>query len=243
MFVKLGTKILKSVHKAYPISMNGQHIIPKNIKFDIKNPYILEALPEKSIDELSIFNGKKLKTVCSIIDNDNYINIKNRYENLLPKTSKGFSDDELNLLYKKAFPNIKIPTDINCDAFVLLNNLPPEVGSKFDAHGIAKISITDHLKQLNKLLSDGINPNKPFYTAPLVAKGNVGAGIGTANGAAYRDGSFILVSGKSKKIGEDGIKHVIVNDAYYSIINDLQKKFPNINFVRADNAVEYFSKL
>ncbi len=243
MFVKLGTKLFKSVQKAYPISTNGQSLMAKNVKFDIKNPYILEVLPEERIDELCIFNGKKLKTVCSILDNDNYIDIKNRYKKLLPEISKGFSDDELNSLYKKAFPNIKIPTDVNCDAFVLLNNLSPEIGSKFDAHGIAKISITDHLRQLNKLLTDGINPDKPFYTAPLVAKGNVGAGIGTANGSAYRDGSFILVSDKSNKLCKNGIKHVIVNDAYYNIISDLQKKFPNVNFVRADNAVEYFSNL
>lgn len=243
MFIKLGTRIFKSVKNAYPLTLSGKTKMPSNIKFSLENPYILEALPEKAIGDLKILEGKKLKTVCSILDNDNPSNIINRYKKLLSINTKGFNETELQLLYKKAFPNTKVPTDANYDAFIFLNNLSPEIGAKFDAHGLAKVSVTDQLKQLNKLLSKGIDNNKPFYTAPLATRNDVGSGLGTAGGHAYRDGSFIIVSDKSKKLCEDGIKHVIVNDAYYKIINDLQKKFPNINFVRADEAVEYFSKL
>ena len=242
MFIKLGTKLYNHAKRAYPILADGTAIIPPKIKFSLKNPYILETIPDKKLEELKLFEGKKLKTVCRILDNDNYIQILNRYKKLCSQ-SKGFSEAELQILYKKAFPNIKVPTDINYDAFIFLNNLPSNIGSKFDAHGLAKFSVTDQLKQLNTLLTKGINKNKPFYTAPLSTRSDVGAGIGTGGGHAYRDGSFIIVGDKSKLISENGIKHVIVNDAYYNIIDDLKQKFPNINFVRADKAVEYFSKL
>ena len=243
MVIKLGIKLFNAVKRAYPITQSGKSTMPLKGKFSLKNPYILEAVPENKISELQIFEGKKLKTVCRILDDDNYPQILSRYRKL--SSSKGFTDEELQLLYKKAFPNIKIPTDVNYDAFVFLNNLPPEIGSKFDAHGLAKIGVADQLKQLNTLLSKGIDKNKPFYTAPLVVKNSAGAGagLGTGGGHAYRDGSFIVVGEPSKLIEESGIKHVIVNDAYYSIIKDLQQKFPQVSFVRADEAVEYFTKL
>lgn len=224
--MKLGSVILNAVKKSYPLSANGVSKLPKTLKFDLKNPYILEALPEGDIAKFSKYDGSDLKEVCNILD----------------KAKKGFDNGELNALYKKAFPNIKVPTDVNTDAMVYLNNLPVEIGSKFDAHGIAKVSVTDQLRQLNRLLSEGIDTSKNFYTAPLAAPKGMGAAFGTA-GSAYRDGSFILVGEKGKLIADKGIKHVIVNDAYYNIISDLQRKFPDVNFVRADNAVNYFSKL
>ena len=226
--LRIGSVIFNAVKKSYPLGADGVSKLPKNLKFDLKNPYILEALPEGDIAKFSKYDGGDLKEVCNILD----------------KAKKGFDSGELKALYKKAFPNIKVPNDVNTDAMIYLNELPVEIGSKFDAHGIAKISVTGHLAQLNKLLTDGINPARPFHTAPLVASAprGVGAGIGTS-GSAYRDGSFILVGDKGKLIEDSGIKHVIVNDAYYNIVNDLQRKFPDVNFVRADNAVEYFSKL
>lgn len=202
--------------------------MPKSLKFDLKNPYILEALPEGDIVKFSKYDGHDLEEVCNILD----------------RAKNGFDNGELKALYKKAFPSGKVTADVNTDAMVYLNGLSESVGSKFDAHGIAKISVTDHLNQLNRLLTDGIDPTRAFHTAPLVAPNSagVGAGLGTS-GCAYRDGSFILVGDKGQLIEKSGIKHVIVNDAYYSIINDLQRKFPDVNFVRADNAVEYFNKL
>lgn len=226
--MKISSVIFNAVKKSYPLGADGVSKLPKNLKFDLKNPYILEALPEGDIAKFSKYDGGDLKEVCNILD----------------KAKKGFDNGELKALYKKAFPNGKVPTDCNLDAYVYVAMLPENIGSKFDAHGIAKISVPDHLAQLNKLLTDGINPARPFHTAPLVASAprGVGAGIGTS-GSAYRDGSFILVGDKGKLIEDSGIKHVIVNDAYYNIISDLQRKFPDVNFVRADNAVNYFSKL
>lgn len=226
MIGKIGSKIFNAVKNSYPISANGVSKMPEKLKFDMKNPYILEALPENQADEFVKFDGQDLKAVCNKLD----------------EVRKGFDEGELKALYKKAFPNIKPPTDVNCDAMVYLNDLPENIGAKFDAKGIAKISVTDQLRQLNDLLTRGIDPSRPFYTAPLVVPKGMGVAYGTPGGA-YRDGSFIIVGEKSKLITESGIKHVIVNDAYYNIVSDLQRKFPDVNFVRADKAVEYFKKL
>lgn len=229
----IGNIILASVRKRIPISLNGTQYIPANYKFSLKDPYILEALPEGSIDKFVKFENQNLNKVCQTLNN--------------PTTSKGFSEGELKALYLKAFPNIKPPSDANIDAMVYLNSLSGKIGQKFDAHGMAKGTISEQLKELNKLLTTGIDKTKNFFTAPLAlpaeAIQGAGAGLGTAGGCAYRSGSFILVGEKSKLIEESGIKHVIVNDAYYKIINDLQRRFPEINFVRADKATEYFTKL
>ncbi len=224
----LGKIIFNAVKKSYAVSADGVSKMPKGTKFDLKNPYILEALPEQKIDEFVKFDGKDLKTVCEALDNG--------------QIRKGFDSGELQALYKKAFSNIKVPTDVNCDAMVYLGSLPESIGSKFDAHGLAKMSVTDQLKQLNNLLANGIDKTRTFCTAPLVATKGVGSGLGTS-GSAYRDGSFILVGDKGKKLVDDGIKHVIVNDAYYNILSDLQRRFPDVNFVKANEAAEYFSKL
>lgn len=241
MVLKLGLTILKAVKNSYPVLRSGKSAMPKGLKFDLKNPYILEVLPEKSFGELKKLEGKKLNTVCRVLDREDFPALLNRYERLLSRG--GFRDEEFQILYKKAFPSGKVPSDINLDAFVYLNDLKPEIGAKFDAHGLAKVSVTDQLKQLNTLLTRGINKDKPFFTAPLSCDPKLGSGLGTGGGHAYRDGSFIVVSGKGKAIAADGIEHVIVNDAYYPIVADLRQKFPNINFVRADKAVEYFSSL
>ena len=241
MVLKLGLVIMKAVKKSYPVLRSGVSAMPEGLKFDLKNPYILEVLPEKKLVELQKFDGKKLNTVCRVLDRDDFPKLLNRYERL--SSRGGFREDEFQILYKKAFPSGKVPVDINLDAFVFLNDLKPEIGAKFDAHGLAKVSVTDQLKQLNTLLTRGINKDKPFFTAPLSCDPKLGSGLGTGGGHAYRDGSFIVVSGKGKTICSDGIEHVIVNDAYYPIIEDLRRRFSNVNFVRADEAVEYFSRL
>ncbi len=234
-----GTIILNAYKKSQPMLLDGTLRVAKNSRFSLKNPYILEALPDNIIMSTRRFEGKKLNTVCRVIDNPELIS---RYNNFCALYNNGFNANELLYLFKKAFPNGKVPTFANEDAMVFLSKLDYETGSRFDAHGIAKISITDQLKQLNTILSKGIDKTKGFHTAPLVGKADIGAGLGTA-GSAYRDGSFILVSGKGKSLVSDGIETVIVNDAYYSIINDLKLKFPKVNFVKAEDSVNYFEKL
>lgn len=229
----LGTVIFNAVKKGFPLAHNGKTTMPGNLKFSLKNPYILEALPENKIDEFIKFDGQDLKTVCNLLDN--------------PKIRKGFDNGELQALYKKAFPYGKPSPCVNEEGFVYMHQMPGDIGEQFDAHGIAKFTIYDQLKFLNNLLTKGIDKNRRFYSAPLVVPAekaaSLGPATGTAGGHAYYDGSFIIVADKGKSLVDDGIKHVIVNDAYYNIISDLRRKFPDVNFVRADEAVEYFSRL
>ena len=226
-------KYITQLKKSYPVSVNGSAIVPPELKFDITNQYILETLAYEKTAQYIRYNGENLKRACKLLDKT--------------KINKGFSESELKDLYKKAFPNIKVPSDINCDAMVYLNSLPDEVGILYDAHGLAKNSVPDQLNQLNELLTKGIDKTKKFFTAPLAVSkeeaAGFGAALGTSGGCALRDGSFIIVSDKSKLLVDSGIKHVIVNDAYYNIIEDLRRKFPEVHFVKAENAVDYFSKL
>ena len=230
---EIANKIYNAVKKSCPISVNGTTIVPPELKFDVSNPYILEALADEKTAQYLRYNGENLMRVCKLLDKT--------------KICKGFSKPELKDLYKKAFPDYKVPSGVNCDAMVYLNSLPDEIGKQYDAHGLSKSSIPDQLEQLNELLTNGIDKTGKFYTAPLAVPveeaAGAGTGLGTSGGCAVRDASFIITGDKSKSLKDDGIKHVIVNDAYYSIIADLREKFPDIGFVRADRAVEYFSKL
>lgn len=251
---KVGQTIFKAVEKSFPLGLDGISKIPPNLKFNISNPNLLEALPDHLITSdgikfLSELNGKPLSKVAKFLDSvggdfKTFSRAMGKYlKNNFQKIQKGFSEEEFTKLYNKAFPTKKVPISVNEDAFLYLNGLPKEIGSNFDAHGMDKISVTNQLRQLNNLLTNGIDKSRNFFTAPLTCDPRLGAGLGTAGGHAYRSGSFIVVADKGKNLVQDGIKHVIVNDAYYNIIDDLTAKFPDIKFVRADNAVDYFKQL
>lgn len=252
--IKVGQKIAQAIERSHPLNLKGLPIAPAKKIFEHNNPYILEALPSylinpEEIKLLSLFDGKPLNKVIRFLDkagesSEKFVKTMERFFIKKSPVKSGISEIEMETLFKKAFPNIKIPYGINEDAFIYLNNLSRETGSQFDAHGIAKYTVADQLKQLNNLLTNGIDKSKLFYTAPLVAKtSGIGGGLGTAGGHAYRDGSFILVSGKGKNLIKDGIDHVIVNDAYYNIFDDLVAKFPHVKFVKANVASEYFEKI
>lgn len=114
---------------------------------------------------------------------------------------------------------------------------------KIDAHGISKG--TNQTEQLIKILNEGIDPTRPFYTCPLSNPQGIGAGIGTAGGA-YTNGRYILTSDPGGKLS-DGIKNVLINDYggndgyFVKLQEELQKMFPNINFIRYSNAPKYFN--
>lgn len=247
MISGLGKIISTAAQRAKPILTNGNVTVNASEKFSLRNPHILEVVPEKDILELTLLEGKKLSTVCRVLDNPNFAKIINRYKALVTRAQTGFNQQEINQLTKKACLRGKHSLNSNLDAMVYLNELDGKIAQHFDAHGIAKGSLREQLEQLNKLLSKGIDKTRPFYTAPLdmpnELRRGVGAALGTTSGCAYRDGSFIIVSGKGKSLLNDGIENVIVNDAYYDIMDDLITKFPNINFIKAENAAKYFNKL
>lgn len=82
----IGTVIFNAVKKSFPLAQNGKTLMPHNLKFSLKNPYILEALPENKIDEFVKFDGQDLKTVCNLLDN--------------PQIRKGFDNGEFQALQK-----------------------------------------------------------------------------------------------------------------------------------------------
>ena len=91
---KLGQAIYNAFAKSAPIAIDGTIKLAKNVKFSLKNPYILEALDPTNynINSLNIFEGKKLKTVCRIIDSPNYSQILNRYERFTKKAVEVVED-------------------------------------------------------------------------------------------------------------------------------------------------------
>jgi hypothetical protein len=83
------------------------------------------------------------------------------------------------------------------------------------------------LKNVIKLFSEGIDPEKAFYTAPYrlspdatsTDRAGAGAGLGTAGGEANKDGPLVLIS-RSGKRGQQinnirDIAYVMVNDGAY----------------------------
>ncbi len=102
-----------------------------------------------------------------------------------------------------------------------------EIGKHFDAHGIAKLG---QFSNLINLLENGIDQSKVFYTAPFeIPKedgGGVGAGLGTSDGTAYKDGIAVVTSGFKKELKKDGIKYVFLNDVYKNIQKPLAAAFP-----------------
>ena len=76
----IGNIILASVRKRIPISLNGTQYLPANYKFSLKDPYILEALPEGSIDKFVKFENQNLKKVCQTLHCTNRTNRQKRID-------------------------------------------------------------------------------------------------------------------------------------------------------------------
>ena len=107
--LKLGKTIYNAVKRSMPVLINGKSAISKKAIFSLKNPYILEAIPDGTeLKALKALEGKNLERACRFIDNPEAPKILERYSKIksgLNKT-KGFSDEEFKLLYKRAFPKI-----------------------------------------------------------------------------------------------------------------------------------------
>lgn len=145
------------------------------------------------------------------------------------------SEKDIMDIKNEAYAKYKNDPDINVD--IMLANIEWEIGQRFDAHGIAKGGITTQFDDLIRILKEGIDSDRSFYTAPLEVdpekKAALGAGLGTGGGAAYKDGSFILLSEPDSSILKGGVKYVIINAVYYHAIDKLAQAFPNTEFIKA----------
>lgn len=132
-----------------------------------------------------------------------------------------------------------------------LDNLPDFV-SEIDSHGIAK---GDEIQRLLDLLNNGIDKSRVLYTAPLVATEKTKAAataLGTAGGASYRGGLFIIAADFGKTLNQDGIGVVFINDMSFEdnnslgyktakeLKNYLQEHYPNIDFRLYSEAKQYY---
>ncbi len=131
---------------------------------------------------------------------------------------KGTLDDDLLLVSAGLSPDTQEPF------FELVDGA---IGQHYDAHGIAK---TDQLTKLLALLDHGIDPSRPFHTAPFevpqALRAALGAAFGTSGGTAHKDGIAVVTGGYKERLDKRGITHVFINDVYSSIKAPLQELYP-----------------
>lgn len=108
----------------------------------------------------------------------------------------------------------------------------------YAAHGMAKGHDQEMLARLRTILRYGTDPKRTFYTAPVSKiDPRLHSAMGTANGHAYSDGPFMLLTKYPLNTTRPGaISHVLINDGLgdealelankYKTI--LQKEFPNV---------------
>ena len=124
-----------------------------------------------------------------------------------------------------------------------LNEVPPEIGCRFQGHGISKGYFDSQAQQLDNLLTNGIDPNRVFYTAPYAFKDKkAGGAFGTAGGTCYKDGLFVVLGEIDDVDFEKGIKCVVVNKPLYDKIEKLSELYPDVIFVRMCEVADYMQQ-
>jgi len=115
-------------------------------------------------------------------------------------------------------------------------SINPEVGKRFQAHGLAKGGMGDQVRSLNTLLFKGIDPERPFHSLPLRQTDEIEQAAGGLGAVGpFASGGFIVFSELDKSIKE-GIAGVLVNEHFYGAIPTLEKHFPGVKFIKADEA-------
>ena len=106
--------------------------------------------------------------------------------------------------------------------------------NRFFAHGMGKSGLGGSLKELLNLFDKGIDNNRGngyLYTAPLEGAGDASSGIGA--GAAYSNGSFMLISTDPEIRNISQVEGILVNDGlveeYPELLNELKSRFPNLS--------------
>jgi hypothetical protein len=125
--------------------------------------------------------------------------------------------------------------NVTVDLMSARQEISPDIGKRFDAHGIAKGSVAEQLESLNRLLTKGPDPSKTLHTTKLrlSERDEIAAAAAIGAGGPYSNGGFIIVSHPDKMIA-DGIAGVLVNEHFYEAIPVLRLRFPEVKFIRAD---------
>ncbi len=111
-----------------------------------------------------------------------------------------------------------------------IKNTPTAVGSEFNAHGIG-MKVKAPAQILDGILKLGVKSteSRMFYTMPFRDVGLAAEGFGAQ--WPFTDGGFILLSGPGEKIEKDGVKFVVVGEAYMRVMDILKKRYPEVTFI------------
>ena len=102
-----------------------------------------------------------------------------------------------------------------------IENTPPEVGKRFQTHGMAKFPIWS----LHSLLQDGIQPGKILYSMPFIEAGEVSEGFGADR--PNTEGGIIIISRIDELFpteGELNIEYIALGEEYMNVVDILSKE-------------------
>ncbi len=125
------------------------------------------------------------------------------------------------------------------DMMLGLEEIPDILGKRFDAHGIAKGTIGDQVASLNKLLTTGIDEDRPFHSMPLKGADAAAAAFGASGPYA---GSFIVL-GEAGQPLRDKIRYVITNNPLENSLPLLSSRFPQVEFIPIKKAPQRLAEI
>lgn len=118
-----------------------------------------------------------------------------------------------------------------------IDQIPIDVGEKYDAHGIAGKTGAPS-QDLDMLLKNGIDENRILYTKGLDNNPEAGGGLGADR--PFCEGDLIVVSDRNEKLANGGIKHVLVGETYLKCFDLLRNRYPEVTFIPWHEAPDYF---
>ena len=153
--------------------------------------------------------------------------------------SQGLSSEDIHQIAASALEYVRaqprehtqfgdVAYDPKVEMMIGLDQIPDDIGRRFDSHGIAKGLTIDQVSSLNQLLTTGIDPSRQFFhSAPL--KGAVEAAAALGAGGPL-EGAFIILGEVNKPLTE-GIRYVLTNTPFVQSIPLLSGKFPQVEFI------------
>ena len=122
---------------------------------------------------------------------------------------------------------------------VMRKAMPPEVGGQFQGHGFGKSGSA--IQELDRVLKNGIDSERTFYTTTLRYTPEAGGSLGAD--MPFTTGGLISVFGRGDSQGEQGIQSVVVGAWYINAIDAMRENYPDVVFVPWHDAPEYYTGL
>lgn len=113
----------------------------------------------------------------------------------------------------------------------------PDVGERFDAHGIRKGNEEAQLRSLLSFLDNGIDMTRALHSAPLELRPEKkNPGLGSTGGTVDKESSCFLIMGGIDMPLVQGIRNVIVMPPFHAHIGKLRAAYPNVTFIASNQA-------